>query len=132
MNTEWDSITVEQLSNTSGKILLAKLLQKLQIGGHKVLIFSQMVFVLEFIKDLLRIKHYKYETLDGSNSASHQAVDVHRFCHMSYQRFVVILRTRAGVLGLDLPAAETNIIFDYDWNPQLRTTLTPLCAQRRY
>ena len=105
--TDWAPITEEQLANLSGKIILANILQNLQSGGHKVLIFSQMVCVLDFLEDPLRVKQSKYESLDGSKSASHQASAVDWFCHLSYQIFVMILRTRAGGLGLDLPAAET-------------------------
>ena len=106
-NTDWTPITAEQLAKPSGKIILAKLLQKFRSSGQKVLIFSQMVFVLDFLESVFRVKQSKYERPDGLKSASHQASAVDRFCHMSYQRFVMILRTRAGGLGLDLPAAET-------------------------
>ena len=81
-------------------VILAELLQKFQVGGHKVLVFSQMVCVLEFIEDLLRVKQSKYKRLDGSNSASHWAGAVDKFFHMSYQMLVLILRTRAGGMGL--------------------------------
>ena len=40
--------------NCSGKfVLLDKLLPKLQAGGHRVLIFSQMVRVLDLLADYL-------------------------------------------------------------------------------
>ena len=131
MNTDWDPITSEQLSYPSGNIILVKLLQKLQNGGHKVLIFSQMVFVLDFLEDLLRVKQSKYESLNGSKSSSYQAGDVDWFCHMYYQMFVVILKTRARKMGLDLLAVDTNFIFDNYWNPLLRTTLYLLYSQWR-
>ena len=130
-NTNWAPITAEKLAKPSGKILLANILQNLQSGGHKVLIFSQMVFVLDFLEDMLRVKQSKYERLDGSNSTSHQVGAIDRFFHMSYQRFAMIFRTRAGGLGLELPASDTNVIFDNDWNPKLRTTISPLCVLRR-
>ena len=126
MNNDWAPITAEKLANPSVKIISEKLLQKLQSGGHKVLIFSQMVCVLDFSEDMLRVKHSKYERLDGLKSASHQAIAVDRVCHMLYHRFSVILRIRAGRLGFDLPAADTNVIFDNYWNLQWRTTLSPL------
>ena len=84
-----------------------------------------MVCVLDFHEVILRVKQTKYERLDGSKFASHQAGAVDRFCHMSYQRFVVIPRTRSEGMGFDLTAADINIIFDNDWNPQLTTTIYP-------
>ena len=126
-NIDWDPITAEQLAKPSeNMVLLAKLLQKLQSGGHKVLIFSHMVCVLDFIEDPLRVKQSKYERLDGSKSASHRVGAVDWFCRKSYQRFVMILRTRARGMGIGLPAADTDVIFDNDWNTQLRTTISPL------
>ena len=85
MNTDCDPITAEQLSKPSGKIILGNLLQKLQSGGHKVIIFSQMVCGLDFLEDLLRVKHSKYEGINGLNFASHQAGAIDQFCHMPYQ-----------------------------------------------
>ena len=109
-------------------VLLEKLSKKLHSGGHKVLIFSQIVCVLDFLEDLLRVKYSKYERLEGSNSVSHQAGAVDWFCHKSYQRFVIILRTLSGGLGLDFPAADTYVIFGNNWIPQLSRTLSSLCA----
>ena len=61
---------------------MENILQTLQSGGHKVLIFSQMVCVLDFLEDLLRVKQSKYESLDGSKSASHQASSgISKVCH---------------------------------------------------
>ena len=65
MNIDWDKITAEKLAKPSGNmVLLENILQKFQSGEHKVLIFSQMACVLEFIEDLLHVKYYKYERLD--------------------------------------------------------------------
>mmetsp|Transcript_36172 Transcript_36172/g.86986 ORF Transcript_36172/g.86986 Transcript_36172/m.86986 type:complete len:2449 (-) Transcript_36172:61-7407(-) len=109
----------EQLIKSSGKmVLINKLLPKLFSGGHKVLIFSQMVRVLDLLEELLKLMKYKYERLDGSTSSSSRAAAVDRFKKPSCQRFVMLLSTRAGGLGLNLTAADTVIIFDSDWNPQ--------------
>lgn len=112
-------IYAEQLVKSSGKmVLMEKLLHKLFDGGHKVLIFSQMVRVLDLLEDLLRIKKYRYERLDGSTSSSSRLHAVERFKKKECNRFVMLLSTRAGGLGLNLTVADIVIIFDSDWNPQ--------------
>ncbi|EED89561.1 chromodomain-helicase [Thalassiosira pseudonana CCMP1335] len=110
---DYAKLTGEQLVKSSGKfVLLSKLLPKLYDGGHKVLIFSQMVRVLDLLQELLQLKHYRYERLDGSTSASSRNAAVDRFKRESFKRFVMLLSTRAGGLGLNLTAADTVIIFD--------------------
>lgn len=85
----------------------------------QVLIFSQMVRVLDLLQELLQLNHYRYERLDGTTSASARNAAVDRFKRESFKRFVMLLSTRAGGLGLNLTAADTVIIFDSDWNPQV-------------
>lgn len=45
-----------------------------------------------------------------------QAID--RFSRPDSEKFVFLLSTRAGGLGINLVAADTVIIYDSDWNPQ--------------
>lgn len=87
---------------------------------YQVLIFSQMVRVLDLLQELLQLSHYSYERLDGTTSASARNAAVDRFKRESLKRFVMLLSTRAGGLGLNLTSADTVIIFDSDWNPQVR------------
>ena len=61
-----------------------------------------MVRVLDLLEELMRAKKYKYERLDGSTSSSSRAAAVDRFIRKSCQRFVMLLSTRAGGLGLNL------------------------------
>ncbi|GAB9469747.1 Chromodomain-helicase-dna-binding protein 6 [Globisporangium polare] len=99
-------------------VLLDKLLPRLKDGGHKVLIFSQMVRVLDIIEDYVRYMGYLHERLDGNIRGNDRQAAVDRFVKPEYNRFVMLLSTKAGGLGLNLTAADTVIIFDSDWNPQ--------------
>ncbi|CAG9566971.1 unnamed protein product [Danaus chrysippus] len=52
--------------HSSGKMVLVdKLLPKLKAGGHRVLIFSQMVRCLDILEDYLVFRKYPYERIDG-------------------------------------------------------------------
>ncbi|KAI9921116.1 hypothetical protein PsorP6_002659 [Peronosclerospora sorghi] len=92
--------------------------QKQWYRGHKVLIFSQMVRVLDIIEDYLRYCGYLYERLDGNIRGNDRQAAVDRFFKPEYKRFVMLFSTKSGGLGLNLTAADTVIIFDSDWNPQ--------------
>lgn len=107
-----------QLIASCGKmVLLDKLLPRLKAEGHKVLIFSQMVKILDLLEDYLRHKGYLYERLDGNKRAAERAKAVERFNKPVFQRYIMLLSTRAGGLGLNLTSADTVIIYDSDWNP---------------
>jgi len=107
-----------QLVSCSGKmVLLDKLLPRLKKEGHKVLIFSQMVRVLDLVEDYMRFVGHSYERLDGTKKATERSAAVVRFNNPALNRFIMLLSTRAGGLGLNLTAADTVIIYDSDWNP---------------
>ncbi|KYQ90130.1 myb domain-containing protein [Tieghemostelium lacteum] len=109
----------QKLIQTSGKlVLIDKLLPKLRAGNHKVLIFSQMVGVLNILDDYLSYRGYPHERIDGAIKASERQAAIDRFSRPDSDRFVFLLCTRAGGIGINLTAADTVIIFDSDWNPQ--------------
>lgn len=104
--------------NTSGKmVLLNKLLPKLRQEGHKVLIFSQMVKMLDLISEFCDYKGFRYERLDGRVRGNERQKAIDRF-ETEEDSFVFLLSTRAGGVGINLTAADICIIFDSDWNPQ--------------
>lgn len=106
----------QTLIDSCGKmVLLDKLLPKLKEGGHKVLIFSQMIRVLNLLESYLQYKGYIYERLDGGIRGNERQSAIDRFCKPGSDRFVFLLCTRAGGLGINLTAADTVIIYDSDW-----------------
>lgn len=103
----------------SGKLVLVdKLLPKLKAGGHKVLIFSQMIRVLDILEDYLIQMRFTYERLDGRIRGEMRQEAIDRYSKPDSDRFAFLLCTRAGGLGINLTAADTVIIYDSDWNPQ--------------
>ncbi|XP_068621168.1 chromodomain-helicase-DNA-binding protein 7 isoform X2 [Battus philenor] len=107
------------LIQSSGKMVLVdKLLPKLKAGGHRVLIFSQMVRCLDILEDYLMFRKYPYERIDGRIRGNLRQEAIDRFSKPDSDRFVFLLCTKAGGLGINLTAADTVIIYDSDWNPQ--------------
>ncbi|KAL7665059.1 Chromo domain-containing protein 1 [[Candida] zeylanoides] len=104
---------------SSGKmVLLEQLLTRLKKEGHRVLIFSQMVRMLDILGDYMSIKGYKFQRLDGGVPSSQRRISIDHFNADDSKDFAFLLSTRAGGLGINLMTADTVIIFDSDWNPQ--------------
>ncbi|KTF72697.1 hypothetical protein cypCar_00035817 [Cyprinus carpio] len=87
-------------------------------GGQEWLVFSQMVRCLDILEDYLIQRRYTYERIDGRVRGNLRQAAIDRFSKVDSDRFVFLLCTRAGGLGINLTAADTCIIFDSDWNPQ--------------
>ncbi|KAI1817790.1 P-loop containing nucleoside triphosphate hydrolase protein [Poronia punctata] len=110
---------IKGLIASSGKMmLLDPLLAKLKRDNHRVLIFSQMVKVLDILGDYLRLRGYQFQRLDGTIAAGPRRLAINHFNAEDSQDFCFLLSTRAGGLGINLMTADTVIIFDSDWNPQ--------------
>lgn len=73
---------------------------------------------------------YLYERIDGRVRGNLRQAAIDRFSKPDSDRFVFLLCTRAGGLGINLTAADTCVIFDSDWNPQndLQVWGSTLCA----
>ncbi|KAI0388031.1 P-loop containing nucleoside triphosphate hydrolase protein [Hypomontagnella monticulosa] len=110
---------IKGLITSSGKMmLLDQLLAKLKKDNHRVLIFSQMVKVLDILGDYLRLRGYQFQRLDGTIGAGPRRLAINHFNAEDSADFCFLLSTRAGGLGINLMTADTVIIFDSDWNPQ--------------
>ncbi|KAF2691233.1 hypothetical protein K458DRAFT_69158 [Lentithecium fluviatile CBS 122367] len=111
--------TLKALITTSGKMmLLDRLLTKLKADGHRVLIFSQMVHMLDILTDYMRLRNYTFQRLDGTVPAGDRKIAIDHFNAPNSDDYCFLLSTRAGGLGINLMTADTVVLFDSDWNPQ--------------
>lgn len=109
--------TDDRIVDWCGKMkLLDRMLWRLKKKGHKVLIFSQMTAVLDIIEDYLRYREYSSCRIDGSTDCGTRQKQIAEF-NANDDKFVFLLSTRAGGLGINLTSADTVIIYDSDWNP---------------
>ena len=110
----------EHLIRCSGKfVLLDRILPKLRAAGHRVLIFSQMTQLMTVMEDYFVYRGFKYLRLDGGTKSEDRGELLERFNAVDSPYFIFMLSTRAGGLGLNLQSADTVILFDSDWNPQI-------------
>ncbi|KAM6545251.1 hypothetical protein CsatB_025987 [Cannabis sativa] len=103
-----------------GKLeMLDRLLPKLKATDHRVLFFSTMTRLLDVMEEYLHWKQYLYLRLDGHTSGSDRGALIDKFNKPNSPFFIFLLSIRAGGVGVNLQAADTVIIFDTDWNPQV-------------
>nr|CDM81224.1 unnamed protein product [Triticum aestivum] len=111
--------TGDHLIETAGKmVLLDKLLPKLKDRDSRVLIFSQMTRLLDILEDYLMYRGYQYCRIDGSTGGEDRDASIDAFNKPGSEKFVFLLSTRAGGLGINLATADVVILYDSDWNPQ--------------
>ncbi|KAI9487236.1 MAG: SNF2 family N-terminal domain-containing protein [Benjaminiella poitrasii] len=114
-------VVSNDLAAQSGKVLLLdRLLTGLFDRGHKVLVFSQMTRMLDILEDwAVSLKGWPICRLDGTVSQEDRRQQIEEFSDPKSDVKLFLLSTRAGGLGINLTAADTVIIFDSDWNPQM-------------
>ncbi len=104
--------------SSSGKLLvLVGLLRRLLALGRRVLIFSQFTKSLDYLEDLCYLLGFIYCRLDGNTPADARRGLIDSFNAPGSDKFLFLISTKAGGLGLNLQSADTVIIFDSDWNP---------------
>ncbi|KAH1072832.1 hypothetical protein J1N35_025160 [Gossypium stocksii] len=111
---------VEQIVEQCGKFqLLERLLTRLFERKHKVLIFSQWTKVLDIMDYYFSEKGFNVCRIDGSVKLEERRRQIQEFNDVNSDYRIFILSTRAGGLGINLTAADTCILYDSDWNPQM-------------
>ncbi len=107
---------------TSGKFeQLKSMLEEIISEGHRILLFSQFVDMLDIIKEWLVKEGIKHEYLTGSTKNRQEVVE--RFNNDdSIPIFLVSLK--AGGTGLNLTGADYVIHYDPWWNPAVEDQAT--------
>jgi SWI/SNF-related matrix-associated actin-dependent regulator of chromatin subfamily A member 5 len=113
-----DALGDHVVENCGKMVLLDKLLRKLKERGSRVLIFTQMTRVLDIMEDFCRMRSYEYCRIDGQTSYEDRESSIEEYNRPNSSKFLFLLSTRAGGLGINLYTADIVILYDSDWNPQ--------------
>jgi len=89
-------------------------------GGHRILVFSQFVGMLQLVVPELLARGLRYCYLDGSTKD--RGEEVKRFQEGDAPLFLISLK--AGGVGLNLTAADTVVHLDPWWNPAVEAQAT--------
>ena len=111
----------EHLVYNSMKLkILDVLLKKIHSEtDNKVLIFSQMTTLLNILDDYCRYRQFAYLRMDGQTSSEDRDKRIEEFQNPNSDKWLFLISTRAGGLGINLHAANIVILYDSDWNPQV-------------
>jgi SWI/SNF-related matrix-associated actin-dependent regulator of chromatin subfamily A member 5 len=111
--------TDEHLIFNAGKmVMLDRLLVRLKNQGSRVLIFSQMSRLLDILEDYCVFREFKYCRIDGGTAHEDRIQAIDDYNKPDSEKFVFLLTTRAGGLGINLTSADIVVLYDSDWNPQ--------------
>ncbi|RAH46014.1 putative SNF2 family helicase/ATPase [Aspergillus brunneoviolaceus CBS 621.78] len=111
--------TDEHLVDNAGKmVILDKVLARMKKQGSRVLIFSQMSRVLDILEDYCVFREYKYCRIDGTTAHEDRIAAIDEYNKPDSDKFIFLLTTRAGGLGINLTTADIVVLYDSDWNPQ--------------
>lgn len=117
-STRREDVLRAMITSSGKMMLLDQLLRKLKTDGHRVLIFCQMVGMLNILSEYMEYRGYKYQRLDGTIPSAARRLAIEHYNAPESTDFAFLLSTRAGGLGINLMTADTVVLFDSDWNPQ--------------
>lgn len=64
------------------------------------------------------MRGYQYSRIDGSTAHEDRVSAIDGYNKPGSEKFLFLLTTRAGGLGINLTSADIVVLFDSDWNPQ--------------
>lgn len=118
-------LDAKHLAESSAKMsALFYLLDQLKEEGHKVLVFSQFVSMLDIIRDRLEEEGRPYSYLTGQTKNRQEVVEDFQ---TTAEPKVFLLSLKAGGSGLNLTAASYVVLYDPWWNPAVETQAIDRC-----
>lgn len=76
----------------------------------------QMTRLLDILEDYLMYRGYLYCRIDGNTGGEDRDASIDAFNKPGSEKFVFLLSTRAGGLGINLATADVVILYDSDWS----------------
>lgn len=116
-------------------VILDKLLKSMKEKGSRVLIFTQMSRILDILEDYCLFRQYSKYYFEGYIRRGHKLISPHvEYCRIDggtahddriaaiddynkpgSEKFIFLLTTRAGGLGINLTTADIVVLYDSDW-----------------
>ena len=93
---------------------LLDLLEPLMDEGHKVLVFSQFVTMLDLLRDIVKQREWPHYYLTGGTENRGELV---KEFQTAKGGAVFLISLKTGGFGLNLTAASYVVLFDPWWNP---------------
>lgn len=115
----------KHLHEPSSKLnALFYLLDQLHEEGHKVLVFSQFVSMLDIIRDQLEERDRPISYLTGQTKNRHEVISDFQ---ESKDPKTFLLSLKAGGSGLNLTSASYVVLYDPWWNPAVENQAIDRC-----
>jgi SWI/SNF-related matrix-associated actin-dependent regulator of chromatin subfamily A member 5 len=73
--------------------------------------------MLDILEDYCIMRQFSYCRLDGSTELEIREQQIREFTDKGSTKFVFLISTRAGGLGINLMTANHVVLYDSDWNP---------------
>ncbi|KAF2142992.1 uncharacterized protein K452DRAFT_286625 [Aplosporella prunicola CBS 121167] len=96
--------------------LFVRILNNASKVGDGVLVFSHRLDTLDYLERLLENLGKSFVRLDGKTKMTKRPSILSKFNNKQYD--IILMSTRAGGTGFNLPGANRVVIFDFGFNPQ--------------
>ena len=74
--------------------------------------------MMDILEDYCLWRNFEYCRLDGNTDHVDRQNSINLYNAPGSSKFIFMLSTRAGGLGINLATADVVILYDSDWNPQ--------------